>query len=91
MGGPIRHADTAPAAADGISLPFKRWDTVVPNASCAVALIDRLTRHAEILVIEGRNYRRRKAELAQQQRKRRRPRGDERGSTGRRRIGKFRL
>ena len=25
------------------NLPFKRWDTVFPNASCAVALIDRLT------------------------------------------------
>ena len=56
------------------NLPFKRWDTVFPNASCAVALIDRLTHHAEILVIEGQSYRRREAELAQQQRKRRRPR-----------------
>ena len=28
------------------NLPFKRWDTVFPNASCAVALIDRLTHHA---------------------------------------------
>jgi DNA replication protein DnaC len=24
------------------NLPFKRWDTVFPNASCAVALIDQL-------------------------------------------------
>lgn len=56
------------------NLPFKRWDTVFPNASCAVALIDRLTHHAEILVIEGRSCRRREAELAQQQRKRRSPR-----------------
>ena len=55
MGRPIRHADTAPAVADGTNLPFKRWDTVYLNASCAVALIDRLTRHAEILVIEGRS------------------------------------
>ncbi len=54
------------------NLPFKHWDTVFPNASCAVALIDRLTHHVEILVVEGRSYRRREAELTQQQRKRRR-------------------
>ena len=39
------------------NLPFKRWDTVFPNASCAVALTDRLTHHVEILLIEGRSYR----------------------------------
>ena len=55
------------------NLPFKRWDTVFPNASCAVALIDRLTHHAEILLIEGQSYRRREAELTQQQRGRKRP------------------
>ena len=54
------------------NLPFKHWDTVFPNASCAVALIDRLTHHVEILVVEGRSCRRREAELTQQQRKRRR-------------------
>ena len=55
------------------NLPFKHWDTVFPNASCAVALIDRLTHHAEILAIEGRSYRRREAELSQQERNRKRP------------------
>ena len=55
------------------NLPFKHWDTVFPNASCAVALIDRLTHHAEILVIEGQSYRRREAELTRQQRSRKRP------------------
>ena len=59
------------------NLPFKHWDTVFPNASCAVALIDRLTHHVEILVLEGRSYRRREAELTQQQRKRRPPRRDD--------------
>ena len=54
------------------NLPFKHWDTVFPNASCAVALIDRLTHHAETLVIEGQSYRRREAELIQQQRGRKR-------------------
>ncbi len=50
------------------NLPFKRWDTVFPNASCAVALIDRLTHHVEILLLEGRSYRRREAEISQQER-----------------------
>jgi DNA replication protein DnaC len=45
--------------------PFKHWDTVFPNATCAVALIDRLTHHAEIITIEGESYRKREAELAQ--------------------------
>ena len=51
------------------NLPFKHWDTIFPNASCAVALIDRLTHHAEILAIEGDSYRRRDAELSQKQRR----------------------
>ena len=34
------------------NLPFKQWDTVFPNAACAVALIDRLTHHAEIIAID---------------------------------------
>jgi DNA replication protein DnaC len=51
------------------NLPFKQWNTVFPNASCAVALIDRLTHHAEIIPIEGESYRLREAELAQQARR----------------------
>ena len=47
------------------NLPFKHWDTVFPNAACAVALIDRLTHHAEIVSIEGESYRKREAEEAQ--------------------------
>ena len=47
------------------NLPFKSWDTVFPNAACAVALIDRLTHHAEIITIEGESYRKREAEQAQ--------------------------
>ena len=46
------------------NLPFKQWDTVFPNAACAVALIDRLTHHAEIITIEGESYRKREAEQA---------------------------
>lgn len=47
------------------NLSFKQWDTVFPNAACAVALIDRLTHHAEIIQIEGESYRKREAEIAQ--------------------------
>jgi DNA replication protein DnaC len=35
------------------NLVFKDWHTVFPNASCAVALVDRLTHHAEIIRVEG--------------------------------------
>jgi DNA replication protein DnaC len=51
------------------NLAFKAWNTIFPNASCAVALIDRLTHHAEILTIEGESYRKREAELAQKARR----------------------
>ena len=44
-------------------------DPVFPNASCAVALIDRLTHHADILALEGDSFRRREAELSQKQRR----------------------
>ena len=39
------------------NLPFKQSDTVFPNAACAVALIDRLTHHAEIIAIDGESSR----------------------------------
>jgi DNA replication protein DnaC len=51
------------------NLAFKEWSTVFPNASCAVALVDRLTHHAEIIRIEGESYRHREAELSQKKRR----------------------
>ena len=51
------------------NLAFKEWNTIFPNASCAVALIDRLTHHAEIITIDGESYRKREAELAQKARR----------------------
>jgi DNA replication protein DnaC len=51
------------------NLLFKQWDTVFPNAACAVALIDRLTHHAEIIPIEGESYRKREAEMTQKKRR----------------------
>jgi DNA replication protein DnaC len=35
--------------------------TIFPNAGSAIALIDRLIHHAEIITIEGESYRRRAA------------------------------
>jgi DNA replication protein DnaC len=55
------------------NLPFKQWDTVFPNAACAVALIDRLTHHAEIISIDGDSYRKREAEQAQRRKQEQKP------------------
>jgi DNA replication protein DnaC len=46
------------------NLAFSDWPTIFPSAACLVALIDRLTHHAETASIEGESYRRREAELA---------------------------
>jgi DNA replication protein DnaC len=46
------------------NLAFKEWSTVFPSAACLVALIDRLTHHADIAAIEGESYRKREAEMA---------------------------
>ncbi len=42
---------------------FKDWNTVFPNATCITALLDRLTHHADVTVIEGTSYRVRESEL----------------------------
>ena len=42
---------------------FKEWNTVFPNATCIAALLDRLTHHADITLIEGTSYRVRESEL----------------------------
>lgn len=41
---------------------FKDWNTVFPNATCIAALLDRLTHHADISLIEGTSYRVRESE-----------------------------
>lgn len=51
------------------NLAFSQWNTVFPNATCATALIDRLTHHCEILPIEGQSYRRREAEMEKKARR----------------------
>lgn len=44
------------------NLAFSDWPAIFPNASCVTALIDRLTHHADIVLIEGESYRLREAE-----------------------------
>lgn len=51
------------------NLAFKEWGTIFPNAACVTALLDRLTHHAEIIVLSGESYRRREAEAAQKARR----------------------
>lgn len=44
------------------NLAFSDWPAVFPNATCAVALIDRVVHHADVIAIEGDSYRKRDAE-----------------------------
>ncbi len=37
--------------------PFQEWNQVFPNASCVVALVDRIVHRAEVVQIEGASYR----------------------------------
>jgi DNA replication protein DnaC len=41
---------------------FKEWNSVFPNAACIATLLDRLTHHADVTVIEGQSYRVRESE-----------------------------
>jgi IstB-like ATP binding protein len=42
---------------------FKDWNAVFPNAACIATLLDRLTHHADITLIEGQSFRVRESEL----------------------------
>jgi DNA replication protein DnaC len=42
---------------------FKEWNTVFPNATCIAALLDRLTHHANVTLIEGDSYRTRESQM----------------------------
>ena len=41
---------------------FKEWNAVFPNAACIATLLDRLTHHADVTLIEGQSYRVRESE-----------------------------
>ena len=49
--------------------PFTQWSEVFPNASCVVALVDRLIHKAEIIKIEADSYRRKEAQERDNNRK----------------------
>ena len=36
---------------------FSEWSEVFPNASCVVAMIDRLVHHADVIALKGASYR----------------------------------
>ena len=55
---------------------FKDWNTVFPNATCIAALLDRLTHHADITLIEGTSYRVRESELEAAARKKQKTEGN---------------
>jgi DNA replication protein DnaC len=42
---------------------FKEWNAVFPNATCIAALLDRLTHHADVTLIEGDSYRMRESQM----------------------------
>ena len=48
---------------------FKDWNTVFPNATSIATLLDRLTHHADITLIEGQSYRVRESEMENAARK----------------------
>jgi DNA replication protein DnaC len=52
------------------NLAFTDWPSVFPNASCAVAMIDRLIERSSIIAIEGDSYRKRVAEQTIKSKKR---------------------
>ncbi len=42
---------------------FRDWNTVFPNATSIATLLDRLTHHADVTLIEGQSYRVRESEM----------------------------
>ena len=60
---------------------FKDWNAVFPNATCIATLLDRLTHHADITVIEGQSYRVRESELESSAR-RKKGQSKEKGAKG---------
>ena len=54
------------------NLAFKDWNTVFPNATCIATLLDRLTHHADVTLIEGKSFRVRESEIENAERRKRR-------------------
>lgn len=50
------------------NLAFSEWKTVFPNATCVVALVDRLVHRAQVIAIQGESYRLKEAKEREAQR-----------------------
>ncbi len=48
---------------------FSDWNEVFPSASCITTLVDRLTHHADVTVLDGKSYRLRESEMEAAQRR----------------------
>ena len=55
------------------NLAFKDWNSVFPNATCIATLLDRLTHHADVTLLEGKSYRVRESEQENAERKEKTP------------------
>jgi DNA replication protein DnaC len=49
---------------------FTEWSAVFPNATCITTLLDRLTHHADVTVLEGQSYRVHESQLETSARRR---------------------
>jgi DNA replication protein DnaC len=54
------------------NLAFSDWPSIFPTATSAIALIDRIVHHADVIPIEGKSWRLREAEEAKRKPKRNR-------------------
>jgi len=54
------------------NLAFKDWNTVFPNAPCITTLLDRLTHHADVTVMQGPSFRARESEVENAERRKKR-------------------
>ncbi len=69
--------------------PFAEWSDVFPNAACVVTLVDRLIHRSELLEIEGKSYRLKKAkERAAAKRRKRHSAKSSRSPKGRSRASR---
>ena len=53
--------------------PFTEWSEVFPNASCVVALVDRLVHKAEIIKVSAESYRLKEARERSEKKRKSRP------------------
>ncbi len=59
----VNHRDEHNSVVLTTNPAFKEWNTVFPNATCIAALLDRLTQHADVTLIEGDSYRMRESQM----------------------------